>query len=650
MTTKKIKTATALLFATAFLTCTLAWSQARIDESRETATLYVDAIKGSDSNPGTSQLPLKTVGAAATKATSNNQAGVGTKVIIRPGTYREGVTMSGSGRDTTFPITFQAATAGTAIISGADVWTGWKVYNGNTKIYTHSWANKWGLCELDGGTGNPPPEQDIVRRREMAIVNGTLMSQVMSLSAMRVGTFYVNESNSTIYLWPPTGTDINTATVEIGIRPDLFTLDGKSNIVLRGLTFQYSNACRKDAAVTVKNTASNILVDNSFFNWNNTSSLKFIQTTYMTIQNSIFNHNGSRGAKVINTKYDLWQNNQFNFNGWRGAQGVYYHWGAAGIHFNGSHDQTLKDNTSAYNQTFGFHWDTDAQNVTADSLVAPQNQLAAGFVEQSEGPMTVSNSSFCNGNPSTGTNNVGFEVRNSTNVTLTGNTFLNNVDQLLVLGTAGGIKITNWETGQTYNLITNNLMLTNNIISGGSLVFSDGDLGGADWVKFSANFNSDYNTWWNTDTKAFIVPVPADWTLLDFAGWKLLTGDDVHSAFQKPSNPGIDCNNVQPDKADFWFIMDAFSGYKTVTRGQSVTFTPSIVPLKFTGTVTLASDGVQNIPGATASFNPGTIVTSGSSTFTVTTTPSTPKGSYNITLLATNASVTKTMTVNVKVQ
>ena len=109
MTTKKIQTATALCFAISFLACNLAWSQAIIDESREKATLYVDAIKGSDSNPGTSQLPLKTVGAAATKAISNNQAGVGTKVIIRAGTYREGITMSFNTKDTTFPITFQAA-------------------------------------------------------------------------------------------------------------------------------------------------------------------------------------------------------------------------------------------------------------------------------------------------------------------------------------------------------------------------------------------------------------------------------------------------------------------------------------------------------------------------------------------------------------
>ena len=28
---------------------------------------------------------------------------------------------------------------------------------GNSKIYTKPWTNKWGLCDLDSGTGTPPP-------------------------------------------------------------------------------------------------------------------------------------------------------------------------------------------------------------------------------------------------------------------------------------------------------------------------------------------------------------------------------------------------------------------------------------------------------------------------------------------------------------
>jgi hypothetical protein len=229
----------ATILVVAVVVCgTMARSQANVDESLETKTVYVDATKGSDSNPGTKLLPYKTIGFAIGVATTNNQSNLGTKVIVNPGTYREALTMNFSYKDTSLPITVQAATTGQAIISGADVWTGWTVYSGNSSIYTKSWTNKWGLCDLDSGTGTPPPEEDVVRRREMVLVNGTNMTQVMTLSAMRVGTFFVDENKGAIYLWPPTGTNINTSTIEVPTRANLLTVSGKSNLVFRGLTFQ----------------------------------------------------------------------------------------------------------------------------------------------------------------------------------------------------------------------------------------------------------------------------------------------------------------------------------------------------------------------------------------------------------------------------
>jgi hypothetical protein len=636
----------------AALGSTLAWTQATVDESLETATLYVDAVKGSDSNPGTQQLPLKTVSAAATKAITNKQASIGTKVIINPGTYREAVTLQFTGKDSALPITFQAATTGSAVLSGADVWTGWKVYSGNSSIYTNTWPNKWGLCPLDTGSNSAPSEEDIVRRREMIVVNGTLMTQVMTLSAMRVATFYVDETHSTVYLWPATGTNMSTATVEVSSRANLFTISSMQNIVLRGLTFQYANSCRDDAAVPVEFSASNILLDTDFFYWNNSGGVKVMFTTNTTVQNSIANHNGTTGMAGYQTKYDLWQNNQTRYNGWRGAQGVYYDWGVAGTHFGLAHNQTVKSIDSSYNQTFGFHWDTDNENVTADSLVLAENQLGGGFIEKSQGPVSVTNSSFCSGSPYTGPNNLGFELRNSSAISLTGSTFLSNQTQLLVIGQAGGITIKNWETGQSYTLFTQNTNFTNNVIDGGlnQQLFTDGALGGTDWTKFQATLASDYNTWWNsTSTTGYFVPVPKLWTKVDFTGWKLATLRDVHSVWAQPSNPGSQCK-VSPDKADYWFIMDAFSGYQNVTSGSSVTFTVTVVPLAFTGTVSLSSDGPQSIAGMTASWSPGTINTAGTSTFTVKTTSSKHKGTYPINMIANSGNMTRTMTVSVTVQ
>jgi hypothetical protein len=246
---------------------------------------------------------------------------------------------------------------------------------------------------------------------------------------------------------------------------------------------------------------------------------------------------------------------------------------------------------------------------------------------------------------------VGFEIRNSENVNVSGSTFQNNLVDFLLIGTAGGVLITNWETGQQYNLISQNTVFNNNQLTstGTQQVFQDGALDGSDWTTFVNTLSSDYNTWWNSSSsKAFIVPVPSNWTLTDFPGWQSTTKQDSHSSFKAVGNDPA-CN-VAIDKSDFWFTMNAFTGYQTVSAGSTATFTAIITPLNFGGTVTLASDGVSSIPGATAKFSPSSITSSGSSTFTVTTAKTTPKGAYNITLLATNGSTTRTMTVTVTVQ
>jgi hypothetical protein len=644
------KNATGLLAIATILCATLAWSQANVNESLETASLYVDVNTGDDNNPGTQQQPLKTIAAAATAAISNNQAGIGTKVIINPGMYREAITMIVSAKDTALPITFEAATTGKAVVTGADLVTGWKVYSGNSNIYTNTWAYSWGLCALDSGSA--PAEQDIVRRREMLIINKALMSQVMTLSAVSVpGTFYVDETKGIIYVWPPAGTDMSTATVEIPTRDNLFVITGKSNIVLRGLNFQHANSCRGSAAVLAQFGASNILMDNDSFNWNNAEGVKVWFTTYTTVQNSVANHNGASGMKGFETKYDLWLNDTTRYNGWRGAQGVYYAWAQAGTHFGLSHNQTIKNLDTSFNQTHGLHWDTDNENVTVDSVIASENQLANGFFEKTQGPVTVTNSYFCSGNPYTGPDNIGFELRNSEFVTLSGNTYYNNAIGLAVVGQAGGIPITNWETGQDYNVITQNTTLNNSMFEAGSAQYllQDGALDGADWTAFQSTLVSDYNTWYNsTATKDFFAPVPNPWTLLDLAGWQSTSGKDAHSIWTSRNYPS-NCA-VTPDKRDFWFIMRSFSGYQTVSPGGTVTLTAYAVPLKFNGNLNLSSDGVQKIPGATASWSANPISSSDTATFTITTSTSTPKGDYNITLLANAGNTTRTMNVTLTVQ
>ena len=162
------------------------FAQANVNEGLETAFLYVDAVKGSDSNNGSQSSPFKTIGKAASVAESNNQGGVGTRVTINPGTYREAISLNHNKKDTSLPITFEAATNGTVLVTGSVLYTGWAQYQSNNAIYTNSWLNKWGTCKQ---LTSCPFQQAIMMRREMVAVNGTVLTQVLSRRADAGGNF-----------------------------------------------------------------------------------------------------------------------------------------------------------------------------------------------------------------------------------------------------------------------------------------------------------------------------------------------------------------------------------------------------------------------------------------------------------------------------
>jgi hypothetical protein len=92
------------------------------------------------------------------------------------------------------------------------------------------------------------------------------------------------------------------------------------------------------------------------------------------------------------------------------------------------------------------------------------------------------------------------------------------------------------------------------------------------------------------------------------------------------------------------FSVSAPPASQSVLPGGSTTYTATVAPLNgFTGTVAF---GVTGLPsGATATFNPASVTTSGSTTMSVTTSAATPPGSYPLTIQGTSG--TRTRTVNV---
>lgn len=632
-------------------------AQANVNESLESISYWVDANLGSDSNPGTQALPFKTIGYAASQAVANNQADKGTHVWINDGTYRESISLTASNADTTLPITFEATHHGKAIVSGSVLYTGWTTYSANPSIYTTAWNNNWGVCATVPGCATTAyPQPDIMLRQEMVAVNGTVLTEVLSVGQMQTGTFFVDTTNHLIYVWPAAKTNMSTASVEVATEPTIFSLSGKSYIVVRGLVFQYANSCRSNAAVSVGGTPSfppsNILFDSDTIQWNNGQGLAIANpTTYFTVENSTASHNGDSGFQSYDTQYGLWQNDFAGYDNWRGAQGAYYACNVAGFHPWAAHNDTLGGFTTQYNQSYGIHWDDDNVSISGSGIVASENLLSGIFAEKDPGPISITSSYVCNQtSPISG---AGFGVRNSEAVSITKSVLYNNaVSQIAVIGQPGGIEVSDWLNGQTYNLITQALVNTNNTIEGlGStqLLFSDGSLNGSDWTTFLLGFDSNNNTWWNADNSAteFVVPVPKVYTSESLAGWQSTTLQDFNSKFEQPSGSPQTACNVSADANDYWIVANTPSA--TLDAAGEATFDFTIMPLlKFAGTVKFTLDGVSEVPGLSAS-SISSITTSGTTSLTVSGKTTTATGTYPITVISNSGNTTHTVTVEVVV-
>lgn len=627
------------------------WSQANVNEALETASIYVDAAKGSDNNNGSNTAPLKTIGAAVSMALNNNYSSIGSKVIINPGTYREAIAIAGGGsRTTALPITLEAATNGTVFVSGADVMTGWVADSANPKLYQNSWPYNFGVCPAQ--TSPAPFQQEIVLRAEMVIVNGMPLTQVLSLSSMLPGTFFIDDKNAQAYVYPPSGTNMSTAKVEVATRPHLLRDDGQSNVVFRGLTFQYANTCHEDAAVQVDAKAKNILFDADSFVWNNAMAISFSTAENFTVQNSTAYHNGELGFHSHQAKFDLWQSDTTEYNNWRGAQGAFYTWDSGGAKWMWDHDGTYNSLKAFFNEGNGVAWDTDQLNVTLTGLVSSGN-LGNGFqVEKSEGPFSIVNSYLCNNNLLGAAQRGGVVVRNTELFSLTGSTLWgNSLIQLAVVGIAGGIPINNWETGAAYNTVTKGLTSTGNVLYGSQPnIFSDSYLGGADWQTFVSTLNSNLNTYYagsNSSTGAFAIPTPATGTVVDFATWKSTTAQDAGSSWASKSAPS-QCI-VSASAPDFYLGSGTYAGATLDASGHAYFAVSAYGMGGISGNIALTFDGVSSVPGLSASYSPATIPTNGSSVLTVAAAPTVKPGTYPITILGNQGNMTRTVTLSLVV-
>lgn len=550
-----------------FALCTLAvpavagyraTAQANVIENQSTY-LYVNAITGFDSDSGTPSSPLKTIQAAVNRANLLNQQGIGVKVIVQPGIYRETVSV-GNYKTTSAPLTIEASVAGKAVISGADVLTGW-VYQNN--VWIHTWTPQ-PTCALPSGW---PAVQPIVSHPEMIFVNGVPMTQVLEANQLYPGTFFIDNLWGIVHVNPPAGTNMATAVIEGAVRPKTMSVYGRSNVVLRGLAFQGAANCMNTSGASVS-SSYNVLLDSVQADWNSWGGLGVYGSNYVTVQNSVASYNGGEGVTASQNQNVLFNFNESDYNNWRGAQGAFYDWAMGGTKFFQNHTVDVEKHFSYNNQGEGLWFDTDNQNITVNGSTLSGNVQAALQVERNQGPLTLENSLLCS-------SGVGVNVLTSTGVTIQNNTFYNNGGtnkyqaEIYLAGVQGGKLITDWITGQNYHLFTTGMVLSGNTFlnaSPGQLVFGT-YLGGSDWTQFASTLKSSNNTWYDPNTSSSFKIVNGH--IVELAAWQSAVQTDYSSTWAAPAtSPANTCNAPAPAYADFNINLD--NDNYTMASGKAV--------------------------------------------------------------------------------
>ena len=626
----------ALAFTAVAITVHQAFAQASV-VTGQTTYIYVDANSGSDSNPGTESRPLKTIGVAISHAMTNNRSGVGSTIMINPGVYREMIRLAPTYGQTSANITFQAVTPGTAIVDAADVLTGWAASGGGE--YTHSWKSAAPSCPAPSDW--PSEARGIVLLTDMVFVNGAPLTQVETAAQMRAGTFFANEQYQQLHIWPPTGTDMNTAVVEVANRQKTLSIYQWGNLVFRGLVFEHAASCVGQNGANISQS-TNVLVDNVQANWNNWGGFGVNSSSYVTVQNSTAKYNGGVGFTAMQSTNLLYQNDETDYNNWRGAMGAFYDWAMGGAKLMGLHGSQLLHHTAYGNQAEGLWYDTGNSNITVSNGIFVDNLLSNVLFEANQGPISLQNSSLCLGG-------LGLSINNSANLTITGNNLYANGtvlghSQFLVDG-PNGRTFTNWQTKQSTTVYTSNTEFNYNSIvdsapSGQIQFLFNSFLTVSSWNTFVDGYHGAGNDWYDANqATAFMTQGGKRENL---SGWQNLTGQDLSSNWKLAGNATTNCSVPQPSYPDFQVNADNSSysmpnGVATINlQLKSFNFAPA----------TLSVEGLPN--GVSSSFSSSTLAT-GNSVLTLKASPSAPTESVPVTIFAASGSRVHTITVLVNI-
>lgn len=243
--------------------------------------------QGDDRAAGEEVTPLRSVAAAISLATT------GGTIVLRAGSYHEGVTIPSNKR-----LTIQSYPGEAAWFEGSKIVSTW------AKDGAH-WSSRDWTAQFDSSPtysfGAPDgsasgwqfvsPSHPMAAHPDQLWINGAAQKQVASLAQVSAGTFFVDYANRTLYA----GSDPTGATVRASDIAKAISIRGAGSII-RGLGIQrFAPSVAHMGAVTAE--APNITVENVVINDTATTGL-FVMESGDVIRNVTLLRNGMLGSSM----------------------------------------------------------------------------------------------------------------------------------------------------------------------------------------------------------------------------------------------------------------------------------------------------------------------------------------------------------------
>jgi len=384
---------------------------------------HVSGAAGSDTNPGTADLPLKTISAALAKSKPGDRIGVFS------GTYREILQFPRGGSDSSHTISLEAVPGADVRIKGSDAVTGWEPHSGAIWKKTGWNVNSQQVFVDDLplqqiGQGSPFHGVSFVGKPVLPAA-GT------GISDMVPGSFWYDTGGKILYIWLTDGTTPDQHKVEASIRKWVIPPDERlSYIELHGLHFSHSNLTAEVLSLGIVNVfGRSWIVSGNTFDYGDFAGISVIGEGHR-IESNVFRFNGNTGIlingsdashnyqpyperppqNIVLTGNETIGNNYRKFSP---------DWQAGGLKGVGCNTVQVIGHKALDNDGPGIWFDIASRNIIVDGCESSRNYGAGIAIEISDNAVVFNNTVR-------GNSHYGIFVSASDNVSVMQNTLDNN--------------------------------------------------------------------------------------------------------------------------------------------------------------------------------------------------------------------------------